>query len=187
MENKSELSFGARFSTGMSCFFRALSDSSFARQAKTLLEPSSQEPAPAPKPKPLKPAELPPERAHASALALLALLQREGRLIDFLQEDVASFSDADVGAASRVVHSGCKKVLKEYLTLESALPDSEGSVVNVPPGYDAQRIRLTGNVAGKPPFRGTLKHHGWVATSVRFPAVAETMDARVLAPAEVEL
>ena len=136
---------------------------------------------------PEKPAELPPEKAHASGLAVLSLLQREGRLVDFLQEDVASFSDAEIGAAARVVHAGSKKVLAQYLTLEPVLKDSEGANVTVPAGFNAERIRLTGNVAGQPPFRGALKHHGWVATSVRFPTVSETLDPRVLAPAEVEL
>lgn len=133
-----------------------------------------------------KPAE-PPEKTHASGLAVLALLQREGRLIDFLQEDVASFSDAEIGAAARVVHGGSRKVLQNYLKLEPALHDSEGASVTVPAGFNAERIRLTGNVAGQPPFRGTLKHHGWIASEVRLPAVSPTLDARVLAPAEVEL
>ena len=134
-----------------------------------------------------KPAEPPSEKTHAAGLAVLALLQREGRLIDFLQEDVASFSDAEVGAAARVVHSGSRKVIQQYLSLEPALSDSEGATVTVPAGFNAERIRLTGNVAGQPPFRGTLKHHGWIATSVRLPSVSPTLDARVIAPAEVEL
>ena len=115
------------------------------------------------------------------------MLQREGRLIDFLQEDVAAFSDADIGAAARVVHGGCRKALAQCLTLEPVLKDAEGANVTVPAGFDAQRIRLTGNVAGQPPFRGALKHHGWVATAVRLPALSEILDPRVLAPAEVEL
>jgi hypothetical protein len=135
---------------------------------------------------PEKPAEIPPEQTHAPALALLALLQREGRLIDFLQEDVAGFSDADIGAAARVVHSGSRKVLQQYLSLEPVLKNSEGAAVTVPAGFDAVRIRLTGNVAGQPPFKGTLKHHGWAATSVRLPPVP-TLDPRIIAPAEVEL
>ena len=134
-----------------------------------------------------QPAEPPPEKTHAAALGVLALLQREGRLIDFLQEDVASFSDAEVGAAARVVHGGSRKVLQQYLSLEPALSDREGATVTVPVGFNAERIRLTGNIAGQPPFRGTLKHHGWVATSVRLPSVSPTLDARVIAPAEVEL
>jgi hypothetical protein len=134
-----------------------------------------------------KPAEAPPEKTHAAGLAVLGLLQREGRLIDFLQEDVASFSDAEIGAAARVVHAGSRKVVAQYLTLEPVLKESEGASVTVPAGFNAQRIRLTGNVAGQPPFRGTLKHHGWVATSVRLPAVSDKLDASVIAPAEVEL
>jgi hypothetical protein len=136
---------------------------------------------------PEKSAELPPEKTHASGLAVLGLLQREGRLVDFLKEDVASFSDAEIGAAARVVHAGSRKVLDQYLTLEPVLKDAEGAAINVPAGFNAERIRLTGNVAGQPPFRGTLKHHGWLATSVRLPAVSPTLDPRVVAPAEVEL
>jgi hypothetical protein len=133
-----------------------------------------------------KPAEQPPEKTHASALAMLALLQREGRLIDFLREDVAGFSDAEVGAAARVVHAGSRKVLQQYLALDPVLAEAEGANVTVPPGFDARRIRLTGNVTGQPPFRGTLKHHGWVATAVKLPPVP-ALDPRVIAPAEVEL
>ncbi len=115
------------------------------------------------------------------------MLQREGRLIDFLQEDVAAFPDADVGAAARIVHEGCRKVLRQYLTLEPVLPQSEGDRGDVPAGFDAQRIRLTGNVAGQPPYNGALKHHGWVTTAVKFPSTSPAMDPRVLSPAEVEL
>jgi hypothetical protein len=128
-----------------------------------------------------------PERVHASGLLLMSALQREGRLIDFLQQDVAGFSDEEVGAAARVVHTGCNKVLKQYLEIEPALQDAEGAAITVPPGFDAQRIRLTGNVAGQPPFRGALKHHGWVVKQVRLPTASESLDPRVLAPAEVEL
>jgi hypothetical protein len=59
--------------------------------------------------------------------------------------------------------------------------------MSLPAGFDAQRVRLTGNVTGQPPFRGTLKHHGWIATAVRMPAITEALDPRVVAPAEVEL
>lgn len=135
---------------------------------------------------PEKPAEPPPEKTHAAGLAVLGLLQREGRLVDFLQEDVSAYSDAEIGAAARVVHTGSRKVLQQYLTLEPVLADAEGASVTVPPGFSAERIRLTGNVAGQPPYRGTLKHHGWVASSVRFPAVP-SVDPRVVALAEVEL
>jgi hypothetical protein len=130
---------------------------------------------------------LPPEKVHASGLFVLSALQQEGRLVDFLQQDVAAFSDEEIGAAARVIHGGCRKVLKQYLSLEPVMKQSEGDNVTVPAGFDAQRIRLTGNVTGQPPYRGTLKHHGWVATEVRLPDLTGNLDARVVAPAEVEL
>ncbi len=130
---------------------------------------------------------LPPERAHASGLAVLALLQREGRLVDFLEQDLTGFSDEEVGSAARVVHSGCRTALQQACDLRPVLPDPEGAAVKVEAGFDAQRIRLTGNVSGSPPFRGTLKHHGWVAHTIRFPDVSQDIDPRVIAPADVEL
>jgi hypothetical protein len=146
--------------------------------------PEPREKAPA---KPAKAAEPPAGQRFAQALAVLGMLQREGRLIDFLQEEVAPFTDAEVGAAARVVHEGCRKVVRQYLSLEPVLKDAEGAKVTVPKGFDAARIRLTGNVAGEGPYSGSLKHPGWVATEVRLPTVAESIDPRVLAPAEIEL
>jgi hypothetical protein len=157
--------------------FRVLGDSTLAAKVAALESPAPVE----------KAVEPPAEKMHASGLAVLGLLQREGRLVDFLQEDVASFSDAEIGAAARVVHAGSRKVLNQYLTLEPVLKETEGAAVTVPAGFNAERIRLTGNVTGQPPFRGALKHHGWVATSVKFPAVSAAFDPRVIAPAEVEL
>jgi len=130
---------------------------------------------------------LPPERVHASGLMLLAAFQREGRLVDFLQQDAAAFSDEDIGAAARVVHVGCRKALRQLFDLAPAMQGTEGQAVTVPGGFNAERTRLTGNVSGQPPFKGVLKHHGWVATEVRMPSISETLDPRVIAPAEVEL
>jgi hypothetical protein len=182
-KNADQPSFFARLGTAFACFSRALGNPGFCKAVEPLLrgvEPAVKVAAP-------KPVELPPERVHASGLLVLSMLQREGRLIDFLQEDVSSYSDADIGAAARVVHAGCKKVLEQSLTLESVLKESEGADVTVPSGFDAQRIRVTGNVAGQPPFKGSLKHHGWVTTAVRLPSTAQSLDPRILAPAEVEL
>lgn len=131
--------------------------------------------------------ETAPERVHASGLHLLAALQREGRLIDFVQQDVTGFSDEDVAAAARVVHEGCRRVLRQGLELGPAIGEAEGAAMVVPAGFDAGRIRLVGNVAGQPPFRGVVRHPGWVVKDVRLPAVTGTMDPRVLAAAEVEL
>jgi hypothetical protein len=130
---------------------------------------------------------LPPERVHAPALTLLAAFQREGRLIDFLQQEVAGFSDEDIGAAARVVHGGCRKVFRQFFAIAPAAKENEGGPITVPSGFDAQRIRLTGNVSGQPPFKGTLKHHGWIASEIRMPSISEALDPRIIAPAEVEL
>ena len=189
----SKLSLTKRFGLAWNRFWRTLRDPQSADHPVGAPRPPESTPAPktppATAPAPiLTPAPAPaPERAHASGLLVLSLLQREGRLIDFLQEDVAAFSDAEVGAAARAVHAGCKKVLAAHFTVEPVRKEAEGDAITLAAGFDAGRIRLTGNVAGQPPFRGTLKHHGWVASAVRLPAVAEALDPRILAPAEVEL
>jgi hypothetical protein len=121
------------------------------------------------------------------ALAFLALLQREGRLVDFLREPLDAFSDADIGAAARDVHRGCKKVLDQHLTLEPVMPGAEEDKVTVPKGFDPAEIRIVGEAKGEPPYRGTLRHHGWRATEVKLPTLTEGVDRAVLAPAEVEL
>ena len=131
--------------------------------------------------------EAPPERVHASGLMLLAAFQREGRLVDFLQQDAAAYSDEEIGGAARVVHTGCRKALRQFFDIAPATQATEGTPMTVPAGFDAERIRLTGNVSGKPPFKGMLKHHGWVATNIRMPSISDAFDPRVIAPAEVEL
>ena len=90
--------------------------------------------------------------AHAGALQILSIFQRKGRLIDFLQEDLSAYDDAQVGAAVRSIHNGCRDALAETLTLEPVIDDSEGNRVTVEPGFDAHAIRLSGNVSGNPPF-----------------------------------
>ncbi len=121
------------------------------------------------------------------ALALLALLQREGRLIDFAGESLDSFSDAEIGAAARDVHRGCKKVLDQCFTFEVVMPGQEDAKVSVPKGFDPAEVRLIGEAKGAPPFAGTLRHHGWRATRAQLPALTEGLDRAVVAPAEVEV
>jgi hypothetical protein len=117
----------------------------------------------------------------------MATLQQDGRLIDFLQQDVGNFSDEEIGAAARVVHGGCRKAFDRLVTVQRIFKEDEGTIVTIPVGFDSNRVRLTGNVTGNPPFKGALKHHGWAASQLNFPMIADTMDYRVLAPAEVEL
>lgn len=122
-----------------------------------------------------------------AALLLLALLQKEGRLIDFLQQDVGDYSDQQVGAATRVVHQGCRRVLRDYLTIVPVRAETEGARIVVESGFDPAAVRLTGQVVGAPPFRGTLVHRGWRAAELRLPQVTSGRDLSVLAAAEVEL
>ncbi|HEX6838818.1 MAG TPA: DUF2760 domain-containing protein [Polyangia bacterium] len=124
---------------------------------------------------------------NGAAVQLLAILQREGRLLDFLQEDVDSYSDAQIGAAVRDIHRGCKRALAEHMPLEPVLREAENAQVRVDPGFDPSRIRLVGNVVGEPPFTGALRHHGWRIAKVTLPSPARGTDPSVVAPAEVEL
>jgi hypothetical protein len=130
-------------------------------------------------PEPLKPSGEP--------LRLLALLQRDGRLLDFLLEDVQGYNDAQIGSAVRDIHRSCRKTLEDHVTLKPILAGEEGATVTVPSGFDPSAIRLTGNVTGQPPFTGTLRHHGWRANEVKLAKPPAGADPFVVQPAEVEL
>jgi len=132
-------------------------------------------------------AAAPAPPSPAPALRLLALLQQEGRFIDFIAEDIDGYSDEQVGAAVRSIHAGCRKALDERVTLQRIFPNEEGSAVLIEPGFDPATVRLTGNVAGAPPFRGTLQHGGWRAVKVMLPESTGSSDAHIIAPAEVEI
>lgn len=131
-------------------------------------------------------AEAGPDAATAGALRLLALLQKEGRLVDFLEEDIEPYSDAQVGAAVRAIHAGCRKALHERMQIGRIYQEEDGATVEVPEGFDAAEVRLTGNVHGQPPFRGILQHGGWRASAVDLPR-GTGLDPAILAPAEVEI
>jgi hypothetical protein len=173
----------ARIALAFSAFFRVLFDAVFAAQVLRLEAGGPTPVAPTPAPEPPKLRAAPTD----AALQLLGLLQREGRLIDFLQEDMAGYSDAQVGAAARVVHDQCKRALDTHLKLERIRSEAEGSRVSVPVGFSASEIRLMGSVAGEPPFQGALAHAGWRVLNIELPKLSEGHDVRVIAPAEVEL
>jgi hypothetical protein len=186
------LPFSTRLWFAWACLVRVLFDPSFAARAFRVRDGGGGDVArlPAPTPHPAPPAQLPqgrPPTDETSALQLLALLQREGRLVDFLQQDVASFPDADVGAAARVVHDGCAKALRDHVQLAPVRAEDEGSAVVVAAGFSPAEIRLTGNVAGSAPYKGTLVHRGWRASNLKLPTPVAGHDATVIAPAEVEL
>jgi hypothetical protein len=128
-----------------------------------------------------------PYTSEIAIVQILGLLQREGRLIDFLQEDIESYDDAQIGAAVRDVHRGCRAALKEVFGLSPVLNAAEGSHLEIEEDFDPMRIKLIGNVHGNPPFKGTLRHCGWKFTEVHLPEWTAKEKTDVLAPAEVEI
>jgi hypothetical protein len=127
------------------------------------------------------------EASPDAALQLLTLLQQDARFIDFVKEDLSTYSDADIGAAARVVHEGSKKTLDTYFTLEAVRSEEEETRINLPEGFNASEVRLTGNVVGEAPFNGTLIHKGWKVSKTKLPKIAEGHDTSIVTPAEVEL
>ncbi len=127
--------------------------------------------------------------ADAEVITFLALLQEKGRLIDFLMDDVTSFTDAQVGAAARVVHQGCQAALREHLRVEPIASEAEGASISLPQGYHAENYRLLGHVKGEPPYQGTLIHKGWKVADLKLPKTLRPDDESLphLAAAQVEL
>lgn len=128
-------------------------------------------------------------QADAEVISFLATLQQRGRLVDFLMDDIAAYSDAQVGTAARVVHDGCRAVLNEHFSIGPVRREKEGAAIDVPEGFAADDYRLVGTVSGDPPFTGTLVHRGWRVESVNLPRLLRRDEDRLpaIAPAEVEL
>jgi hypothetical protein len=163
-----------RLVTACSAFFRLLRDEAFAKQVQPLLIPG-------------KPAEEIPAKQSGAPLRVLSLLQRQGRLLDFLLEDIQGYQDAQVGAAVRDIHRQCQAALKEHLVLQPVVEKKEGESVNVPVGFDPAAIRVIGNVTGEPPYQGVLQHHGWRVKEIKLTPPPAGQDEFVLQPAEVEI
>jgi len=138
---------------------------------------------------PATPAAAPPAVADSPdrAIQMLALLQRDGRLIDFLMEDLSAYTDSQIGTAVRDVHAGCRRVLDRYIALGSILDGREGEQTVVAEGPDAAAIRLVGNATGRPPFRGTLLHRGWRTLRIDLPPLGPEAGRRIVAQAELEV
>ena len=180
----SQPGFAARLSLALRAFLRILTDGGFAGGVLGLEQGVPTPPVPAsepPKSAPLR------ETLPDSALQLLALLQQEGRFVDFLEENVTAYSDAEIGGAARVVHEGCRKVLQENFTISPVRDETEGSRITLPEGFDAAAVRIIGNVVGQPPFHGSIVHRGWRVVETRLPKLASGHDLSIVAPAEVEL
>lgn len=157
--------------TAFRCFFRALRDQEFSRKVEPMLA------AP----------QIEQKRPNGDLVRLLGILQRDARLLDFIQEDISDYSDEEVGAAVRDIHRDCKTVIERYLDLAPVVNKEEDQPIDVPAGFDPNEIRLTGNVKGSPPFKGTLAHRGWKVANIKLSETAEGSDPLILAPAEVEV
>lgn len=179
----------ARLGLAFRVFFRVLKDAQFAQQVERITAGTALPATAAVREVPAAP-PAPAQRAptRSEALTLLSVLQREARLIDFMKENIAPYSDAQIGAAVRDVHRDCAAALDRLFALRPVMDQAEGASVSLPAGYDAAAVRLTGNVAGQPPFRGALRHQGWQATKVELPQwTGADKAARIVAPAEVEI
>ena len=176
-------SFGKRLKLSISAFFSILGSGELPEDVvDELVKPRE---AARPQPPAAVPEAPPPDPGHR-ATQLLALLQRDGRLVDFLMEDLTPYDDAQIGAAVRDVHSGSRQALQRYFTLQPVLDDEEGRPVTVERGADAARLKVVGNVTGQPPLRGVLRHRGWETTRIDLPPLPATGQL-VIAPAEVEV
>lgn len=177
------IGFGKRFSYAFKSFFGILSSGEIPSDvAQDLIQP----PAPVAHVQPPPPPAAPVESTDR-AVQILAILQRDGRLIDFLTEDISPYPDVQIGAAVRDLHQNCKQTLERYIKLEPVIASEEGQPVTVQEPVDPAEIKLTGNVAGSPPLRGLLRHRGWRVSAVNLPPLPDGAGRSVLAQAEVEI
>jgi hypothetical protein len=184
--------FWERVSFAFRCFFSILIHGEIPQDiAEKLVKPAApvgQGPATAAAPvSRLKEVEAPPAESFDRAVQMLALLQRDGRLIDFLAENISPYPDVQLGAAVRSIHESCRKVLDEYVKLEPILNSEEDQPVTVQAGFDPAAIKLIGNVVAAPPVRGVLRHKGWRVKEVNLPPLPQGTGRMVIAQAEVEL
>ncbi len=179
-----------RIFQAIAVFFKVLFNRDFAARLQQLADgkalPAAAVPEALPKAAPTPAKTKPPTRNDA--ITLLATLQREARFVDIVMEPLADYSDAQVGAATRDVLRDCGKVLERLFAIQPVVEAEEGATHETPAEVDAVRYRLTGNVAGEPPYRGQLVHHGWQATRCELPQWSGKDDvAMIVAPVELEL
>jgi hypothetical protein len=120
------------------------------------------------------------------ALYSLVLLQREGRFVDFIKENIDAFEDAQIGAAVRQIHTGCKKVLDENFNVKPLFDKTEGETISLGDSFDPAEIKMSGNVPEKAPYNGELRHKGWKSEKVKLPKRTGKVNVKVVCPAEIE-
>ncbi|MGA9770739.1 MAG: DUF2760 domain-containing protein [Blastocatellia bacterium] len=181
------IGFGKRISYAFKTFFGILSGGEIPREvAQELIQPAAGLVARSPKAIE-EPPPAPPVESSDRAVQMLAILQRDGRLIDFLTEDISPYSDEQIGAAVRDLHQSCKQTLERYVRLEPVIDSEEGQHITVQETVDPAAIKLIGNVTGKPPLTGLLRHRGWRVSAVNLPPLPDGAGRTVVAPAEVEI
>ena len=135
-------------------------------------------------------AKIPEVKPADGALQLLGILQRDARLVDFLMEDIAGYSDDQVGAAVRTLHEQCGATLKRCVTLAPVIDGVEGTYTKseAAGAISKQGLKFIGNVPpeGRAPG-GILRHKGWKATQVDLPKLSSTVNLSIIAPAEIEV
>ena len=165
------------------CFFNILFHGALSAGVLGVLQLARREAAPGPKGTPPSgPARTPAD----GALQILAILQRDSRLVDFLMEDIASYSDEQVGAAVRELHDQCRDSMGRHFALQPVIDGVEGTPVKAPLG-DSRVVRFIGNVPATPPPGGILRHKGWRAAKVDLPGLTAKEDTTIVAPAEIEI
>ena len=168
------------------CFFSLLFSGELSSGTLTALKLTRRGAAPAPS-KAASPAAAPPSvRVSDGALQMLGIMQRDSRIVDFLMEDIAGYSDDQIGAAVRELHDQCRDSIARYITLSPVIDGVEGTYAKAP-GSDANLVKFVGNVPAEPPAGGTLRHKGWRAVKIDLPALSPKQDASVIAPAEIEI
>jgi hypothetical protein len=184
-----------RIGLALRVFWGTLTGSLPASRVKALLSESdgpattavASPPSSADPPGPKARAGAPPGPRRNDAITLMAALQREARFVDLVQESLEQYSDEQIGAAARDVLRDCREVLSRMFELQPVVPGEENDMVDAPAPLIAGRLRVTGNVAGQPPFRGRLIHHGWEAARCDLPNWSgDEQSVRVIAPAEIE-
>ncbi len=168
------------------CFFNILFHGELSAEsmgALRLTRPQAREAVP---PKAPAPASVPVTKASDGALQILSIMQRDSRLVDFLMEDIASYSDDQIGAAVRELHDQCRDSIARYVTLQPVIDGVEGTFAKAP-SADPNLVKFVGNVPAKPPSGGTLRHKGWRVARVDLPALSAKQDANIIAPAEIEI
>lgn len=179
------LPFLRRLALAWGLFLRiVLNGRKAAEFAGRLSDGNSSQPAP---PAPDLPAAVNYPNNGDAAIILLSLLQQEGRLVDFLQQELTGFEDAEIGGVARSVHEGCRKVLRSYMTIEPIRQEEEGASLTLQPGFDSKRFKLTGSVPGAGQVQGVLRHRGWIASEVSLPQAQNASAAMIVCPAELEL